>query len=219
VVDSGGSLRRGGDVPRWRLVPRDESFFALFVRQAQNIETAADALHDLVTNYDGISDKARRIRDLEHEGDEITHEVMRRLNTVFVTPLDHEDIHRLTSLLDDVLDHMDAASDLFILHKIETPLPQMKAQADVLVEATRTVREAFETLPKYSRLAPYWIEINRLENEGDRVYRQAVADLFAGDYRAFDVLKWKDIIDELEAAIDRVEDVADALEAIALKNS
>ena len=206
-------------MPRWRLVPRDESFFTLFVRQAENIETAADALHDLINGFDDISEKAQRLHDLEHEGDEITHEIMRRLNTVFVTPLDHEDIHRLTSLLDDILDHMDAAADLVVLHKIETPLPQMKAQADVLVEATRTVREALEILPKYSKLAPYWIEVNRLENEGDRVYRQAVADLFNGDHRAFDVLKWKDIIDELEAAIDRVEDVADALETIALKHS
>ena len=206
-------------MPRWRLVPRDESFFTLFVRQAENIETAADALHDLINGFDDISEKAQRLHDLEHEGDEITHEIMRRLNTVFVTPLDHEDIHRLTSLLDDILDHMDAAADLVVLHKIEAPLPQMKAQADVLVEATRTVREALEILPRYSKLAPYWIEVNRLENEGDRVYRQAVADLFNGDHRAFDVLKWKDIIDELEAAIDRVEDVADALEAIALKHS
>ena len=96
-------------MPRWRLVPRDESFFSLFVKQARNIETAAGVLHDLITDYAGTAEKAGRLRDLEHEGDEMTHEVMRRLNTVFVTPLDHEDIHKLTSLLDDVLDHMEAA--------------------------------------------------------------------------------------------------------------
>jgi hypothetical protein len=144
---------------------------------------------------------------------------MRRLNTVFVTPLDHEDIHELTSTLDDVLDHMEAAADLFVLHKIEEPLPQMKAQADVLVQATRTLREALEQLPKYKELPPYWIEVDRLENEGDRVYRQAVADLFEGSHRALDVLKWRDIIDELEAAIDRTEDVSDVLEGIALKHA
>ena len=132
---------------------------------------------------------------------------------------DHEDIHKLTTTLDDVLDHIEAAGDLFVLHKIESPLPEMKAQADVLVQASHTMREALEVLPKYSKLAPYWIDINRLENDGDRLYRQAVADLFDGDRRALDVLKWKDIIDELEAAIDRIEDVADALEAIALKHS
>lgn len=206
-------------MPRFRLVPRDESFFELFVKQARNIEAAALVLQDLIANVEEAPTRALELRDLEHEGDEMTHEVMRRLNTVFVTPLDHEDIHKLTTTMDDVLDHIEAGGDLFVLHKIDSPLPEMKAQADVLVQATRSMREALETLPKYAKLAPYWIEINRLENDGDRVYRQAVADLFDGDRRALDVLKWKDIIDELEAAIDRIEDVADALEAIALKHS
>lgn len=206
-------------MPRFRLVPRDESFFELFVQQARNIETAAQVLLDLIADVHEAPAKAKELRDLEHAGDEITHEVMRRLNTVFVTPLDHEDIHKLTTTLDDVLDHIEAAGDLFVLHKIETPLPEMKAQADVLFEASRSMREALEVLPRYSKLAPYWIDINRLENEGDRLYRQAVADLFDGDRRALDVLKWKDIIDEVEAAIDQIEDVADALEAIALKHS
>jgi len=206
-------------MPRFRLVPRDESFFELFVKQARNIEAAALVLQDLIANVEEAPTRALERRDLEHEGDEMTHEVMRRLNTVCVTPLDHEDIHKLTTTMDDVLDHIEAGGDLFVLHKIDSPLPEMKAQADVLVQATRSMREALETLPKYAKLAPYWIEINRLENDGDRVYRQAVADLFGGDRRALDVLKWKDIIDELEAAIDRIEDVADALEAIALKHS
>lgn len=208
-------------MPRWRLrlVPRDESFFELFVRQAQNIEAAARELEELIADYRDVEARAARIRHLEHEGDEMTHEVMRRLNTVFVTPLDHEDIHKLTSTLDDVLDHIEAAADLFVLHKIDAPLPDMKAQADVLVRATRAVRAALEVLPRYQELAPHWIEVNRLENDGDRVYRRAVADLFDGDHRALDVLKWKDIIDELEAAIDRLEDVSDVLEAIALKHA
>lgn len=208
-------------MPRWRLrlVPRDESFFELFVRQARNIEVAAGELLELISDYRDVEARAARIRHLEHEGDEMTHEVMRRLNTVFVTPLDHEDIHKLTSTLDDVLDHIEAAADLFVLHKIEAPLPDMKAQADVLVQATRAVRAGLEVLPRYSQLAPHWIEVNRLENDGDRVYRRAVADLFDGDHRALDVLKWKDIIDELEAAIDRLEDVSDVLEAIALKHA
>ncbi len=208
-------------MPRWRLrlVPRDESFFELFVRQARNIEDAAGELLELIADYRDVERRASRIRHLEHEGDEMTHEVMRRLNTVFVTPLDHEDIHKLTTTLDDVLDHIEAAADLFVLHKIEVPLPDMKAQADVLVQATRAVREALEVLPRYRELAPHWIEVNRLENDGDRVYRRAVADLFDGDHRALDVLKWKDIIDELESAIDRLEDVSDVLEAIALKHA
>jgi uncharacterized protein len=204
---------------RMRLIPRDATFFQLFVNQALNIETAARVLLDLIDNFDDAPAKAARMRDLEHEGDEMTHEIMRRLNTVFVTPLDHEDIHELATTLDDVIDHMEAAADLFILHKIEAPLPGMKAQADVLVRASRTTREALETLPRYKLLAPYAIEVDRLENEGDRLYRQAIADLFGGDHRAMDVLKWRDIIDEMEAAIDRLEDVSDVLEGISLKHA
>jgi hypothetical protein len=201
------------------LVPRDESFFELFVKQAANIEQAAGVLHDMVTDFRYPAQKAARLRDLEHEGDEITHEVMKRLNTVFVTPIDHEDIHKLTTHLDDVLDHMEAAADMMVLHKIESPLPEMVAQTDVLVRATAQVRAALEKLPKYTALPPYWIEVNRLENEGDRIYRQAVASFFGGNHRAMDVLKWKDIIDELEAAIDQLEDVTDILEAISLKHT
>ncbi|MEW6059141.1 MAG: DUF47 family protein [Actinomycetota bacterium] len=208
-------------MPRWRLrlVPRDESFFELFVRQAENIQAAADTLRDLVGDCREAGRRAARLRDLEHEGDEITHEVMRRLNTVFVTPLDHEDIHKLSSTLDDVLDHIEAAGDLFDLHKIDSPLPAMVSQAEVLLRASEALLEALKVLPKYDKLSPYWVEINRIENEGDRVYRQAVADLFSGEYRAMDVLKWKEIIDEIEAAIDKVEDVSDALESIALKHA
>jgi predicted phosphate transport protein (TIGR00153 family) len=200
-------------------VPRDESFFELFVRQAENILAAAQTLRELVADCQQASRRAARLRDLEHEGDEITHEVMRRLNTVFVTPLDHEDIHKLSSTLDDVLDHIEAAGDLFDLHKIESPLPAMESQADVLLRASEVLRDALKVLPKYDKLSPYWVEINRIENEGDRVYRQAVADLFSGEYRAMDVLKWKEIIDEIEAAIDKIEDVSDALESIALKHA
>lgn len=204
---------------RIRLVPRDESFFELFVRLAEKVEEAATVYLDLLADYRDLIPKAERLRDIEHEGDEITHEVMRRLNTVFVTPLDHEDIHRLASSLDDVLDHIEASGDLFVLHKIEEPLPEMKAQADVLLRTTTATREALMTLPRFRELAPYWVEVNRLENEGDRIYRRAVADLFGGDHRAMDVLKWKDIIDEAEAAIDQLEDVANTLEAIALKHA
>ena len=172
-----------------RLIPRNETFFQLFVNQAKNIETAAGVLFELIDRFDDASAKAARMRDLEHEGDEMTHEIMRRLNTVFVTPLDHEDIHRLVSRLDDVLDNIDAAADLMVLHRIEQPLPEMKAQADVLYRAATAVREAVETLPKYKRLGDYFLKIQALEDEGDRIYRRAVADLFSGDHRAMDVLE------------------------------
>lgn len=206
---------------RWkfRLVPREESFYDLFVKEAELLVQGSEQLLDLVTNYENIETKARRLHDLERETDEVTHEVMRRLNTTFVTPFDREDIHKLASNLDDVLDHIDAAVDLLVLHGIEHPLPEMKAQADLLVQASKTIEEAMRLLPAFDRLAPHWIEINRLENEGDRIYRKGIADLFSGDYKAMDVLKWKDIIDELEKAMDRLEDVANTLEAIALKQA
>ncbi len=204
---------------RFRLVPRDESFYELFVRLASKVQEAGEAYQDLIVDYDEVGRKAERLRDLEHEGDEVTHEIMKRLNTVFVTPLDHEDIHRLASGLDDVVDHIEAAADLFVLHKIEQPLPEMKSQADVLVRACIVTREALETLPRFKALEPHWVEVNRLENEGDRIYRRAVAGLFGGDHKAMDVLKWKDIIDEAEQAIDKLEDVSNMLEAIALKHA
>ena len=204
---------------RFRLIPKDERFFELFVKQARQIEGAAQLLSDLLNNYEDVQAKAARLHDLEHEADETTHSIMRRLNTTFVTPLDHGDIHQLASTLDDVVDHIDAAGELFVLHKIEGPFPEMKAQADVLVRTAETTRRALEVLPKYSKLPEYWVEINRLENEGDRIYRQATASLFGGNFKAMDVLKWKEVIDELEAAIDRLEDVANTLEGIALKQT
>jgi predicted phosphate transport protein (TIGR00153 family) len=204
---------------RFRLIPRDESFFDLFVKGANLLVQGAEILEDIVTNFDDVEAKARRLHDIEHEADEVTHEVMRRLNTTFVTPLDREDIHQLASYLDDVLDHMDAAADLMVLHHIEKPLPEMRAQGDLLLRASRTTEEALQKLPDFRSLSEYFIEVNRLENEGDRIHRRAIADLFSGDYKAMDVLKWKDIIDELEAAMDELEDVANALEGIALKQA
>jgi len=206
-------------VRKFRLIPKEESFYELFVQQAQILVAAAELLKDIVEDFDDIKPRARRLHDLEHEGDEVTHEVMRRLNTTFVTPIDREDIHELASGLDDVLDYMDAAADLLVLHSIEQPLPEMKAQADLLVRATRSTHEAMSKLPKFDDLAEHWVEINRLENEADRVYRQGTADLFSGDFKAMDVLKWKDIIDQLEKAMDKLEDVANTLEGIALKHA
>jgi len=204
---------------RFRLIPREESFYDLFVQQGEVLVQGAQLLQEIVTNFDGVHEKARRLHDIEHELDEVTHEVMRRLNTTFVTPLDREDIHELGSSMDEVMDHMDAAGDLLVLHKIEKPLPEMQAQADLLVRACQTTLDAMRALPKFEELRDYWVEINRLENEADRVYRRGIADLFSGDFKAMDVLKWKDIIDELESAMDEVEDVANTLEGIALKQA
>ncbi len=208
-------------MPRFRfsLVPRDETFFQLFAQGAGLVQDAAELLHDLVTGFEDVAGKARRLHDLEHEADEVTHLIMKRLNTTFVTPLDHEDVHRLASTLDDVMDHIDAAGDLFVLHKIEQPFPDMKAQTDVLVRTARVTRQALETLPRYSDLPPFWVEINRLENEGDQIYRKTVAHLFSGDYKGLEVLRHRDVVEEIEAAIDSLEDVANTIESIVLKHA
>jgi predicted phosphate transport protein (TIGR00153 family) len=205
---------------RFRLkLAREETFFELFVNLATVLVTGAEQLLDMIGNYDDQRvSKARRLSELEHEADEVTHEIMKRLNFTFVTPMDREDIHALASTLDDVMDHIDAAAELLVLHKIERPLPEMKAQADLLVRAARTTEQALKRLPDF-HLSEYWVEINRLENEGDKLYRQSIADLFSGDYKAMDVLKWKDVSDELEEGLDKLEDVANTLEAIALKQA
>ena len=202
---------------RLRLIPREESFFDLFEELARKVQQGADALLDLLQNYSDLDRKAGRVLDIEHEGDELTHEVMRRLNTSFITPFDREDIHRLASNLDDVLDHIEATAEYLQLFKIENPLPQMVQLSETLAKAAAITADAMPGLRKMKNLETYWIEINRLENEGDRSYRRTLAELFSGDYKAMDVLKWKDIIEEIETAIDRLEDVANTIEGIVLK--
>ena len=202
---------------RLRLIPREESFFDLFEEMAGKVQQGAEGLLDLLRDYRDLDIKAGRVVDIEHEGDEITHEMIRRLNTTFVTPFDREDIHRLASSLDDVLDHVEAAAEYLQLHKIQSPLPQMLALAEILQKAAAITATAMPALRKMKGLEEYWVEINRLENDGDRAYRRTIAELFSGDYKAMDVLKYKDIIEEIEQAIDRLEDVANTVESIVMK--
>lgn len=204
---------------RLRLIPREESFFDLFEQMALKVKQGSDELLALLRDYVDIDRKTTRVLDIEHEGDEITHEVMKRLNTTFVTPFDREDIHRLASNLDHVLDHVEAAAEFLQLHRIEKPMDQMIALADTLARACDTTAQAMPRLRKMKDLESYWVEINRMENEGDRLFRRSLADLFSGSYKAMDVLKNKDIIEEIEAAIDRLEDVANTIEGIVLKQA
>jgi uncharacterized protein len=206
---------------RLRVTQRADEFFDLFAQSATNLRTAAEQLKDLIEDYQDVESKAQRIRDREHEGDEITHEIIRRLNTSFITPMDREDIYALGSALDDVMDAIDAVADLFVLHQIQEPLPEMKAQVDVLVRTAQQTEEALGVLPRMDRerLEPCWVEINRLENEGDRIYRRAIAGLFSGDHKAMDVLKWKEVIENLEEAVDGLENVANIIESTVLKHA
>jgi predicted phosphate transport protein (TIGR00153 family) len=204
---------------RFRIVPQDRNFFDLFERLALKVAEGADELLLLLKDYGDLDRRAGKVLDIEHEGDELTHEVIQRLNTSFVTPFDREDIHHLVSSLDDVLDHIEAAAEYLQLHRIDAPTPQMVRQAETLAEAAGKTAAAMPNLRNMKNLEEYWIEINRLENQGDRDYRRTIADLFAGDHKAMDVLKLKEIIEQIEEGIDRLEDVANTVESIYLKHS
>src|SRR5437868_14922889 len=144
-----------------KIAQRAEEYFELFAQSATNLRTATEQLKDLIEDYRDVEVKAQRIRDREHEGDEITHEIIRRLNTSFITPMDREDIYALGSALDDVMDAVDAVADLFVLHRIEEPLPEMKAQIDVLLQAAEQAEKALALLPTMERdkLEGYWLAI------------------------------------------------------------
>jgi predicted phosphate transport protein (TIGR00153 family) len=200
---------------------RPEAFFDLFVESAVNLRQATGQLREMVHAYDDVEARARRIQEREHEGDEVTRAIIRLLNTTFVTPMDREDIYQLATALDDVMDAVEAAADLFVLHNIEAPLPEMRAQVDVLDRAAEQTEQALRAFRKLERgdLEPYWVEINSLENEGDRLFRRAVAGLFSGDHRAMDVLRWKEVIETLEEALDGLENVANVIESVVLKHA
>ena len=204
---------------RLKLIPQEGEFVELFGELADKVALGADELLRLLRDYQNVDIKAGRILDIEHEGDDITHEIIRRINVTFITPFDRSDIHLLASGLDDVLDHIEAVAEYLQLHRIEQPLPQMTSMAETLANAARLTANAMPLLKKLKGLEEYWIEINRLENEGDRLYRRTIAELFGGDHKAMDVLKWKDIVEEIEQGIDALEDVANTVESIVLKQT
>src|SRR5947208_2280208 len=203
----------------FQVIPREQSFFDLFEASAALVDEAAKELKALTENFEDRRRYSARVKELELEADEITHSVMSTLNTSFVTPFDREDIYRLASMLDDVLDAMEAVADFLVLHSIDEPLPELRHQADVLARITAEMVAAVTSLRSLRGQERHLIEINRLENEGDRVYRKTVARLYSGEFKAMDVLKWKDIVDEMERAIDTCEDISNSIETIALKHA
>lgn len=204
---------------RFRLTPREDSYYDMFADSANNLVTGARLLVELISdggNREGIAEK---MRACEHAGDEFTHAIMRRLNESFITPFDREDIYRLASSLDDVMDFMEAAADLVMLYKIDELPGDVVDQVEVLERAAELTAEAMPRLRGMKNLSEYWIEINRLENQGDQVYRRLLAELFGGEYDALTVLKFKEVVDQLEAAADAFEKVANTVESIAVKES
>jgi predicted phosphate transport protein (TIGR00153 family) len=204
---------------RLRLTPRDTSFYDHVTAAASNLVLGADLLAEMLAPGADRPVLAKRLRDIEHDSDEITHTVMRQLNSTFVTPFDREDIYRLANRLDDVMDFMEAAADLVVLYELGELPPENLRVVEVLQRAAAMTAEAMPRLKDMKNLEEYWIEVNRLENEADQIYRRTVARLFSGEYDALTALKLKDVADELELAADALEDVADAVETITVKES
>ncbi len=205
-----------------RLLPKQEGFFDLFEKQAELVDAGAHALEEMLTNFVDTEDKAFKMKALEHDGDEVAHEIMRKLNTTFVTPLDREDIHTLVSALDDILDFIEGAADRMVLYEVDAPTESAVKLSKILVQATDLVQQAVGMLRDKKQGAGIHnacVEINKLENQGDKINRAAMAKLFQMHDRPIDALKWREVYYNIETAIDKCEDVADALEAIVLKNA
>jgi predicted phosphate transport protein (TIGR00153 family) len=200
-------------------VPKEREFFDLFEQAAQNVVRGADLLDQMLRHYPENAELARDILICEQEGDRITHDIISRLNSTFVTPIDREDILQLASALDDIIDFTEEVSDYVGLYKIEAPMEQAQRQAHVLLQATRQISEAMPRLRDFADISHFTIEVNRLENDGDRIIREAIASLFEGGIDPMVVIRWKDIFERLEAAIDATERVANVLEGIVIKNA
>ena len=201
----------------FQAIPRELAFYELFEQAAANVEAGSLELLALVDDLPNAEAHGARIQDLEHRGDDLTHQIIALLNTTFVVPIDRQDIHHLASYLDDVLDSVEAVGDLLVLHRMSTVIPQFRQQVVTLVKATKLVRTAVRGLRHLRSVEHAIAEIKLQEREGDWVYRRAVAALYSGDYAAMDVLKWKDLLHETEEAIDTCESIGNIISSVAAK--
>ncbi len=204
---------------RLKFRPVDATFYELFSEAASHLVKGADLLAQMLGEGNDREAIARQMRDAEHEADETTHAIIRRVNSTFVTPFDREDIYALASGLDDVMDMMDEAVDLVLLYRVTSLPPETSEQVEVLQRCAELTAAAMPRLATMASLEEYWIEINRLENTGDKSYRRILASLFDGELEALEVLKLKDVVESLEGAIDSFERVANIVEQIAVKES
>ncbi|RLC91101.1 MAG: DUF47 domain-containing protein [Chloroflexi bacterium] len=202
--------------------PRGDKFFDLFEEGAANLVKTAKLFRELVQDWEDVEGKVREIGDLEHKGDDITHRIMSNLHSTFFTPLDREDIVALGQSLDDVVDFIQAAADTMLLYRIERPTDSAVRLADIIVDACVLIERSMPSLRHRARLRdvlPCCVELNRLENEADRIYRQALGDLFDNSTDVPNIIKWREIYEHMESATDRCEDVANVLEGVALKHA
>jgi uncharacterized protein len=202
-----------------RFRPVDTSFYDLFTESAQHLVVGAGLLAEMLSETAVHEDVAARMRQAEHEADETTHALFKRVNSTFVTPFDREDIYRLGSGLDDVMDMMDEVVDLILLYEVKVMPAELSEQVDVLQRCAELTAAAMPGLQSPGSLEEYWIEVNRLENAGDKNHRRILAKLFSGEFKTIEVLKLKDIVEALEGAIDAFESVANIVEQIAVKES
>ena len=202
-----------------RFRPADTTFYDLFTQSASHLVEGAGLLAEMLGEGNDREVIAKKMRDAEHAADETTHDIVRRVNTTFVTPFDREDIYALASSLDDVMDFMEEAVDLTLLYEVVELPKELANQVEVIQRCAELTAESMPRLRTMQDLEEYWIEVNRLENLGDKSYRRILAKLFSGKYEALEVLKLKDVVDSLEDAIDAFETVANIVEQIAVKES
>lgn len=206
---------------RFPFIPREERFFDLFEQSVRNMVKAAHMLEEMVDTWENVEAKVGEITKLEHEGDTTTHQIMAQLYRTFVTPFDREDIALLAHTLDDVTDFIHAAADAMLLYRVDSPSQRARELADIIVQATAEVERAVPQLRHHAKLKqvlPRCVEINRLENMADRVFRSAMAELFDDSTDIAYIIKWREIYEHMESATDRCEDVANVLEGVALKH-
>ena len=204
----------------FRIIPREEAFFTMFEQAAHNAMDGAEVLKDLLDTFENVKEKARRIEEIEHKGDTLTHEIIKKLNTTFITPIDREDILALTSSIDDVIDLIHGAANRIQLYKITESTPQAKELGFLILKSTRELHRGIAHLStKMDGVYEHCVEVNSLENEADRVCRDAIAQLFEKEKDPIYILKWKEIYETLETATDRCEDAANVLEEKKKKNA
>jgi len=205
---------------KFSLIPREKKFFVLFEQSAQNAVKITQQLKDMVHIWENIRERVGVITDLEHQGDAITHQIFGQLHRTMITPFDREDIALLAHSLDDVADFIHAAADAMLLYKVERPTPRAKELAEIALQAVAEVENAVSELHdriRRNQLLKRCIEINRLENLGDSVYRSAMAELFDDSLDIAELIKWREIYNHLESVIDRCEDIANILEGVSMK--
>jgi predicted phosphate transport protein (TIGR00153 family) len=202
-----------------RIIPRETKFFDLFADVASNLTDGARLLAELLEKFDDLDTRVDRLKQIEHKGDDLTHAIMTKLNQTFITPFDREDIHRLASAMDDVLDFVNAAAQRLLLYKISSaPAPAVEL-ARVIVRQSEEISRAVGLLEKNRGVMEHCVEINRLEDEADRVCREAIGHLFENEKDAIQLIKMKELYEVLELATDKAEDAANVLEAVVLKSA